>query len=100
MDNVRLAKKPDPKGKCDLSAANQALSLLGKELGLFIDRTQNVPWDGDPAKLTSEQAAKFTAFLESQAFAGKPEELEAWRTGEGAILQQPAQNEAEAPKVQ
>jgi hypothetical protein len=27
--------------------ANRALELMGKELGMFVDRTPDVPWDGD-----------------------------------------------------
>ena len=32
--------------------ANRALELIGKELGMFVERNVDVPWGGDPAKLT------------------------------------------------
>jgi len=35
--------------------ANRALELIGKELGMFVERNTDVPWDGDPAKLTDGQ---------------------------------------------
>ncbi len=36
-------------------AAIKGLELLGKELGMFIDRSEQLVWDGDPAKLTDGQ---------------------------------------------
>lgn len=35
--------------------ANRALELIGKELGMFVDRSEQLVWDGDPAKLTDGQ---------------------------------------------
>ena len=29
--------------------ANRALELIGKELGMFVDRSEQLVWDGDPA---------------------------------------------------
>ena len=36
-------------------AANRALELIGKELGMFIDRSEELVWDGGPAMLTDAQ---------------------------------------------
>jgi len=35
--------------------ANRALELLSKELGMFMERSQSVVWDGDMSKLTDLQ---------------------------------------------
>jgi len=40
VDNVKVAKTPDGDGKLQLNAANTALTLIGKELGMFIDRKE------------------------------------------------------------
>ena len=37
VENARLAKQAG-----DISPSNQALNLIGKELGMFIERTENV----------------------------------------------------------
>lgn len=37
VDNAKLAKAAG-----DISPSNQALSLIGKELGMFVERTENV----------------------------------------------------------
>src|SRR5262249_9663774 len=37
-DNLKLAKSGE---KLDLSAANRAAELLGKEIGMFVDRSEN-----------------------------------------------------------
>lgn len=39
IDNVKKAKGQE---KPDLSSANRALELLGKEQGMFVERTENV----------------------------------------------------------
>lgn len=64
MDNVRIAKTPDEKGRIDVSGANQALALLGKELGMFSDQGSRIPWDGDLKKLTGEQLGRLRGSLE------------------------------------
>jgi phage terminase small subunit len=47
------------------AGANRALELLGKELGMFVDRTDSkITWNGDPSKLTAEQRAGMMAWLE------------------------------------
>jgi hypothetical protein len=100
IDNVRIAKKPDLKGKADISGANQALALLGKELGMFVDRSQDIPWDGSFDKLTEEQARNLTATLESIAFAGRPDLLEKWRRGEPVTIDaNPEPNHAQIPQL-
>ncbi len=52
IDNVSLAKKGD---KIDGATANRALELLGKELGMFVDRRQDVTASAD---MTDEQLDK------------------------------------------
>ncbi len=37
IENARLAKQAG-----DISPSNQALNLIGKEIGMFVDRTENV----------------------------------------------------------
>jgi len=51
------------------SARVRALELVGKELGMFVERPA-VPWDGDLAKLTTDQLEKVTDSLICQAFEG------------------------------
>jgi hypothetical protein len=41
--------------------ANRALELIGKELGMFFDRNQDVPWDGDWASLSDAQLKNMLA---------------------------------------
>src|SRR5450432_759701 len=54
MDNALQAKQNQ-----QWSASNRALELLGKELGLFADRSgHGFDWDGDPNTLTDEQQEK------------------------------------------
>jgi terminase small subunit-like protein len=43
------------------SAATRCEELIGKEIGMFVDR--RVEWDGDPNKLTDEQLQKFFTVL-------------------------------------
>lgn len=67
MENVRMAKAAEPvldrKGvptgeyQQNLSAANTALALLGKELGMFIDRRESGK-PGDFAELTDDELNK------------------------------------------
>jgi phage terminase small subunit len=35
--------------------ANRSLELIGKKLGMFIERNMDMPWDGDFRKLTDQQ---------------------------------------------
>jgi len=42
IQNARLARIQG-----DIAPSNQALSLLGKELGMFVERTENVNWHHD-----------------------------------------------------
>jgi len=50
--------------------ANRSLELIGKEIGMFIDRSEWLVWDGDPDKLTEGQMEKMLAFFERQRAAG------------------------------
>jgi len=52
IDNVKRAKSGD---KFDGATANRAVELLGKELGMFIERRQDVPASAD---MTDEQLNK------------------------------------------
>jgi hypothetical protein len=38
---VRRAKRPTKDGKFDGATANRALELLGKEIGMFVERSEN-----------------------------------------------------------
>jgi hypothetical protein len=38
--------------------ANRALELIGKELGMFRNRSEQFEWDGDLTKLTDAQLDK------------------------------------------
>ena len=80
MDNVRLAKTLDDKGRLNLAAANQALEMLGREIGMFrtgVDHTMQ--WDGDPSKLTAGQLAKLKAHFEGEAFGGDTAAMEKFK---------------------
>src|SRR6185437_3503832 len=54
VDNAKLAKEAK-----DYSPSNQALNLLGKELGMFVDRSENVNINHDVSDqpLSDEQWA-------------------------------------------
>ncbi len=57
MDNALKAKQDN-----EWSASNRVLELLGKELGLFVSRSEhNFLWSGDLTQLTDEQ---FDAILQ------------------------------------
>ena len=59
MDNALKAKENQ-----QFSASNRALELLGKELGLFVDRSELGPiWDGDPTTLTDQQLQGIVAHM-------------------------------------
>lgn len=52
-----------------LGDAIRALELMGKHLGMFVDRTEHTMfWDGDPAKLTDGQLEVLTRHLERLAY--------------------------------
>lgn len=59
------------------AVANRALELMGKELGMFVERSQQVPWDGDFGKLTPEQQAVAIRQLELKVFGGDEKALAA-----------------------
>ena len=66
MDNALKAKQDQ-----QWASSNRALELLGKELGMFVDRAaHSFSWDGDLSKLTDEQLDKlieqFEAMLAAQ----------------------------------
>ena len=82
----------DAKGKqlgaytFNAAGANRALELLGRELGMFIDKPVRPVWDGSLKSLTDEQLARITQDLEAAAFKDDPAGLEAWRrTGQITI---------------
>lgn len=62
MDNVRRAKGSE---KFDGATANRSLELLGKELGMFVDRNISTVWNGDPKALTTDQLSQLIATLEA-----------------------------------
>lgn len=57
------------------SAAIRAEELLGRHLGLFLDRTEHINWDGDPRKLSAAQLAKLTQYFEEAVEAAGGEEV-------------------------
>ncbi len=54
--------------KDKLGDAIRALELIGKELGMFIERRDVTIWDGDVSKLDDRQLATLTKQLEVLAF--------------------------------
>jgi hypothetical protein len=69
MDNALQAKQNQ-----QWSASNRALELLGKELGLFADRSgHGFYWDGDPNTLTEEQQEKLAEHLIRLAVGDDPQ---------------------------
>jgi phage terminase small subunit len=58
------------------SARVRALELVGKELGMFVERPA-APWDGDLSKLTTAQLERVTEQLIEQTYEGQPEVIEA-----------------------
>jgi hypothetical protein len=64
-------KRGRPTGEYTFQAAgaNRALELLGKELGMFIDKSDSsVKWSGDLADLTTEQLTKLSEQMRAKAF--------------------------------
>jgi len=71
MDNALQAKQNQ-----EWSASNRALELLGKELGLFVDRSDHgFHWDGDPNTLTEEQHEKLVNHLIRLAVGDDPQAI-------------------------
>ena len=56
------------------SAAARCEELIGKEIGMFVDRSALL-WDIDPDKMTPEMLDKITEHLIQKALAGKPEAM-------------------------
>ena len=75
--------------KFNAAGATRALELLGREVGMFVERTQDVEIDFD--NLTPSQMAKVQAWLEEQAFKDDPAGLEEWRRGEPRSPDEPIQ---------
>ena len=73
MDNALQAKQSR-----EWSASNRALELLGKELGMFTP--VELPWDGDPASLTTSQLEQLCTYLERIAFGEDEAKIQAART--------------------
>src|SRR6266567_1964853 len=59
MDNAIKAKENQ-----EWSASNRALELLGKELGLFVERSEHTFWNGDPNTLSDEQLVRLIRYFE------------------------------------
>jgi hypothetical protein len=61
--------KGEPTGeyRWDGNVANRALELLGRELGLFTERSSQAVWDGDIKSVTDEQLAKLISTLRETA---------------------------------
>jgi len=82
MDNVLKAKQ-----ERQFSAVNRALELLGKELGMFADRSHlSVEWDGDLKKLTGPQLEKMAEQMEEQIAKDDPKRAAELRTKRLAIV--------------
>jgi Terminase small subunit len=69
------------------AGANRALELLGRELGMFVDRTEHTVWNGDPSTLSAAQQARLMTELEKAAFRDDPAGLEEWRRKKEAASQ-------------
>ena len=41
--------------------------MIGKELGMFVDRSEQLVWDGDPSKLTDQQLETLLQKFETNA---------------------------------
>jgi hypothetical protein len=54
------------------AGATRALELLGKQLGLFTDRTDHIVQCVEPSKMTEEQLAMWLAFFERTAATAQP----------------------------
>jgi hypothetical protein len=75
VDNALKAKQDQ-----QWSASNRALELLGKELGMFDDRSVLVmPWDGDLNKLTAVQIGALRDYVLRMALGNNPEKIEAMK---------------------
>ena len=73
MDNAVRAKENQ-----EWSASNRALELLGKELGLFVDRSDHsFHWDGRLDSLTDTQLENVQAHFHELAEAERTKMLEA-----------------------
>jgi hypothetical protein len=66
----QLSHEAQQKGQ--YSAAARCEELIGKEIGMFVDRNEHSfeLWDGDPDKLTAEQIKMLMSRIE-QAIAAK-----------------------------
>jgi hypothetical protein len=61
-----LSRKAEELGQ--ISAAARCEELIGKERGMFVDRSdRTLRWNGDPATLTDEQSARLEDHLISVA---------------------------------
>jgi hypothetical protein len=56
------------------SAAARCEELIGKEIGMFVDRSALL-WEMDPDKMTPEQLDCISEHLIKKALAGKPEAM-------------------------
>jgi hypothetical protein len=86
MDNALKAKQNK-----EWSASNRALELLGKELGLFVSRSEhNFLWSGDLTKLTDEQFDAILQQLEKRIEEAERQEALAAGVGSTVIDIEPA----------
>jgi len=77
--------------------ANRALELIGRELGMFIERSEHqINWDGDPSKLTPQQLEVMIEHYLGLAAGGDPKKVEELRhqalIEAGVIDIEPVQN--------
>lgn len=62
-----IGRKAEEAGQ--FAAATRCEELIGKERGMFVERTDNrFRWDGDPRSLDAKQLATLMAALEATAF--------------------------------
>jgi len=68
------------------AGATRALELLGRQLGLFTERSETkIAWRGDLAQLSESQLASLTATLEEIAFRDDPDGLAEWHRGDPGL---------------
>ena len=59
------------------SAATRCEELIGKEIGMFVDRRAHFLWDGDLTKIPTDQLEKITERLLMDAYGGDMHAVEA-----------------------
>ena len=88
------------KGKSE-SARVRAFELCGKEIGMFVDRSEVKFWDGNPESLDDRQRSTLVRYLAQMAYPDDPAAAEAaLRMPSGSeVIEATAEPEASTPEV-